>query len=141
MRFFFGTGPSSLDYWRVVAGAKPKDPDTGKRATVAEVIEQAGAVMPRPLPSTGRAWASFMRVHHCRHAGLNGYLGANWADVRAVLEVWGDWSPTIQRQLAVCFRELQVIDNAKAAEKRAREQAQQRVRGRGRARPRGRGRR
>lgn len=140
MRFYFGTGPSSLDYWRVVAGAKPKQPD-GNRATVAEVIDEAGATMPRPLPSTARAWSSYLRVHTFRHAGLSGYLGANWADVRAVLETWGDWNPTTQRQLAVCFTEALHIDQAKRAQDQARQKAQQRTKGRGRASPRGRGRR
>jgi hypothetical protein len=140
VRFYFGTGPSSLDYWRVVVNAKPKRGD-GSRATIAEVTKEAGVTMPRPLPSTARAWSAFMRVYSCRHAGLNGYLGPCWADIKAVLEVWGDWGPTIQRQLGTCFNEVMRIDSAARTEKQAQEKAKRRVRGRGSIRPRARGRR
>lgn len=66
---------------------------------------------------------ALLRVLDCRHHTVVGLGGANWLDVRAVLDLHDQWCPDTQERLAVIFRHMVAVEAREREEKAERDAA------------------
>ena len=109
IRWYFGTGSESLDYWQFAAKARGKSLD--------ELADEYELVVPRPISATLDSWIAFLRVYDCRHiSGMGVPTTPQWADIAARLSVHDLWTAELEEHLSLCFRELLTVEAEKRKE-------------------------